>query len=248
MKLSSLWGVMPSVILGCSLIAPASANSALQGYYYKMPQNHIDANQGIDGVLTGLVESSLGPNGLPVVSTFGKTHSGGSGPIKDFDATTSELLWWSTASPYGVLFEKTQTDSLPLNESSFYPDGQNSDSPYFRTARWNGSFNLASPGSVTFSLGSDDDAFVFVDGQLKVDDGGVHAMSFVPNVVTGLTAGTHQVDVFFADRYQSQSAIRLDADVTLSPAAAVPEPSSMLLLGSVVPAVLAMRRRKTAKA
>jgi fibro-slime domain-containing protein len=226
---------------------PARADGSLTGNYYKIPITHPDVQQGIDGgPLLGLVESALGPDGLPVASAFGKTHAGGSGPITDLNAN-GEILWW-TPNQDGIQFEKTQDDLLPLDfESNFFPDGAGNNERYFRAVHWNGTFDLASPGSINLGLGADDDAFVFIDGQLAVDDGGVKALAFVPNVITGLSAGSHTLDLFFADRHTVQSGIKFTADVTLNPGTPeVPEPGLMSLLGvaGISGAAFALRRRK----
>ncbi len=91
-----------------------------------------------------------------------------------------------------------------------------------------GTFDAPAGGSVTFNLGSDDDAWVFLNGQLVVDDGSVHALTIVPTIVSGLAIGTNRVDVFFADRHTVQSGLYFDADVTLNPS--VPEASTWAMM------------------
>jgi fibro-slime domain-containing protein len=226
------------LFLGIALLAlvaavalPASASS-LTGAYYKVAYGqNPDFENGIDGgPVMGLVTSTLGPNGLPVASALGKTYGGPSGPITDIDSVTDEILWWS-ASGQGVAFEKTQVDVLDFNFSNFFPDGETGNSNYYRTVSWHGTFVLPSPGTVTFGLGADDDAFVYIDGQLKVDNGGVKALSYVPNVIGGLSAGTHDVDVFFADRHTVQSALKFTSDIQLEPTHEVIPEASTLMLG-----------------
>jgi fibro-slime domain-containing protein len=239
---------MPMIVLAYAMLAllfsVSLANaSALTGDYYKIQwAGQPDMQQGIDGVrVTGLVQSSLGPNGLPVVSAFGQTRVGGSGNIAEVNAITKEILWW-TPGQFGATFEKTQVDTLAFNFSTnFFPDGQSSNGTYFRSAHWSGTFNLASPGSATFTLGADDDAWLFIDGQLAVDCGGVKALLAAPTAVIGLGAGTHTVDLFFADRNTVQSAIQFSANVELQP---VPEPMSMLLLGLGLVGLAGVSRRK----
>ncbi len=216
--------------------------SALTGDYYQIQwAGQPDMQQGIDGVrVTGLVQSSLGPNGLPVVSAFGATRVGGSGNITEVNAS-NEILWW-TPGQYGATFEKTQVDTLAFNFSTnFFPDGQSNNGTYFRSVHWSGTFDLASPGTATFTLGADDDAWLFIDGQLAVDCGGVKALLSAPTLVAGLSAGTHTVDLFFADRNTVQSALQFSANVELQP---VPEPMSMLLLGLGLVGLAGVSRRK----
>jgi fibro-slime domain-containing protein len=239
--------------LGLSLLGlasahlPAHAAGSLTGNYFKIPITHPDVQKGIDGgTVSGLVLPTLGPDGLPVASAFGKTYGGPSGPITDLNAS-GEILWW-TPNQDGIQFEKTQTDLLPLNfPSNFFPDGEGNNNTFFRAVHWNGTFNLASPGSINLGLGADDDAFVFIDSQLKVDNGGVKGLAFVPNVISGLSAGTHTMDLFFADRHTVQSGIEFTADVTLNPGTPeVPEPGLISLLGGagISGAAFVLRRRK----
>ena len=233
-------------LLGFSIIALVLTTSltyaaALTGdYFYTQWAGQPDMNKGIDGsIVTGLVQSTLGPDGLPVVSAKGASYAGPSGSITEVNAQ-GELLWWNKSNLYGVTFEKTQVDTLPYAFSSnFFRDGQTNNSTYFRSVHWSGMFNLASPGSATFTLGSDDDAWLFIDGQLAIDDGGVKALLTAPTTVAGLNAGTHTLDLFFADRHTVQSALEFSASVALSP---VPEPATMLLLGFGLVGLAGVRR------
>ena len=221
-------------ILGA--LVPSAVNAQLSGSYFKVKNdgtNH-DFNCGPNG--SGEVDTMLGPHGLPVVSPAW------AGILTNVNGD-NELQWWT---PQGaVLAEKTQTDSVPIQQLfNFYPDGENSNSNFFRTVHWQGSFDLSSPGTVTLGLGSDDDSFLFVDGKLFVDNGGIHALQYQPHVTDPLTAGHHTVDLFFADRCQVQSGIDFTADIQLNPTT-VPEPSAVALLFGVTSSgfALLMRRR-----
>jgi len=215
---------------------------SLQGYYFILPVGHPDTERGIDGVVTGLVNPTLGPGGFPVVSAFGMTNNGASHPITDVNAL-NEILWW-TPGQDGVTAWKTQVDTLPLNSNPLFPFNHGCDGPCgggYVAAYWTGTFNLTSPGTVTFNLGSDDDAWVFVDNKLQVDNGGIHGFSVAPTVTTPLSAGNHTVDLFFADRHTVQSGIYFSANVVIN---STPEPSSLLLLGSGLLGGVAVLRRK----
>lgn len=241
MKLGAFIATLAAfALVGAATNAPAHASS-LMGYYYMVPNAHPDVQNGIDGnSVTGLVAATIGPNGLPVATAFAQAYAGPSGPITDIDSITSEILWWSTAGQ-GVLFEKSQVDFLPFNYVNFFPDSETSNSNFFRAVHWTGVFNLPAPGSVTFSLGADDDAWIFVNGQLQVDNGGVKDLDFVPNVISGLSAGVHTVDIFYIDRHTSLAEIRLSADIELQP---VPEPTTFALAGLGLAGIAKMRNRR----
>ena len=216
----------------------SQAHAQLSGDYYKVVNNgsNPDFETGLGGI--GSVAATLGPNGLPVVTPAFQ------GVLKDVNAS-GELLWWTAGG--SVSFEKNQLDATPIQHTAgFFPDGETSDNNFFRTVHWQGTFDLASPGTVTLGLGADDDAFIFVDNKLFVDNGGVHGLTYVPYVTDPLTAGKHKVDLFFADRYQSQSGIDFTANIQLNPAAGVPEPGSvaMLMAGCLTGTVFLIRRRR----
>jgi hypothetical protein len=66
-------------------------------------------------------------------------------------------------------------------------------------------------------------------------------------VTTGLDVGVNTVDIFFADRHTVGSELAFDADVTITPTTAVPEPSSleMLLAGlGLIGGLLCFGRKK----
>jgi fibro-slime domain-containing protein len=216
-------------LAGVALAPNAYAAGSVSASYWTLTSTNPDTGGDITGVVTGLVKSTLGPDGLPVEST--------PGTFQDVNAA-GELLWW-TPQPglvtAGTSFAYPTNPTLPFDISSnFFPDGpggSNGGDIGFTSAILSGTFVAPAGGSVTFTLGSDDDAWVFLNGQLVVDNGGVHADSPAPTKVSDLIDGTNTVEVFFADRHTVQAALTFDADVTLSPS--VPEASTwaMMLLG-----------------
>ena len=224
-------------LLGICSYAPAHASS-MTADFFTLSSSNPDVEEDIPGVTTGLVENSLGPNGLPVLSpTDHTTYSpGSSNYINDINPVTGEILWWTPSSTVTADAQNVIVN-LPYDQV-LYPNGTGVPNAFgsdggsngYTSAILSGTFNLASPGTITMSLGSDDDAWVFVNGNLVDDNGGVHGFSDVPfDVSTGLNAGINTVDVFFADRHTTGSQLAFDADVTISPTS-VPEPSSLPML------------------
>jgi fibro-slime domain-containing protein len=200
----------------------ASANGQLIGYYFMLSQKHPDVNHGIDdAIVTGLVANTLGPHGFPVVTQRGRSFSGASGPIKDVNAD-GEIMWWSTESKYGVKRDKVSTDTLPFDFPNMYPTGRQDDATYFRTAYWRGSFTTAANQTVGFSLGSDDDSWVFIDNKLVVDNGGVKPMATAPYTIAHLSPGIHSIAIFYADRHPTGASLQLSTGFAVSPPVAQP--------------------------
>ena len=225
-----------------SVLAAVSSASSLVGNYFILPSNYLDTGGGIWGVQTGLVMSTLGPDGLPVASALGLTVGDqNNGGFKDVNVH-NELLWW-TAGVNGVAFQNTEVDTLPLSKN-VYPNNSGYDgSDGFSSARWDGTFVTPAGGTATFNLGSDDDAWVFLNGNLIMDNGGIHGVTTAPTTVSGLLPGINKIDVFFADRFPTGAHIDFSADVILNP---TPEPFTMGL--GIAGIGFVIRRRMKAKA
>jgi len=208
-----------AVAFVCVCPSVAGANGELRGDYFVLPANHPDVGHGIDEtIVRGLVEKRLGPDGLPVVTPFGRTYAGASGPISDVNAS-GELMWYATSGKHGTRHVKSVVETLPFNHDAFYPPGQSGDGggAGYLTAHWSGSFTLPRAQSIGFNLGSDDDSWVFVDGTLVVDNGGVKPLADAPFTVARLAAGTHRFDVFYADRHGVGAKLHLSTGFTVAP-------------------------------
>jgi fibro-slime domain-containing protein len=109
------------------------------------------------------------------------------------------------------------------------------------------------PGSparedISFSIGADDMAFAYLDGQLVCDLGGIHPDSPGTCTTPGeISAGDHTLEVFFTDMNQTQAALSFSVTtqgVTTTGPPGVPEPGTFTLLGSGLLSLAGLARRK----
>lgn len=229
------------------LAAPAAAtsfplNGSLLAQFYTVTSGgNGDFDTQCCSTRPNMVSSVLGPNRRPVYNPDG-------GPaIKGVDALTNEIQWWTpgtTAGGDAVTLGPSAIVPVPFTDTSFFPPngtgGGNGNG--FLTAHFTGNLNLGRRTLVTANVGADDDAFVFINRQLVAGLGGVHAIQFSPQGSILLGPGTYQMDVFFADRFQTQSSLQFSFTGSY-----VPEPQSwaMLIAGfGLVGAT--MRRRRSA--
>lgn len=210
------------IVIGFSTVS----NASLLGHYYNLSSGHPDMETVITGFDPGYVESNL-VGAMPTLTAYGATK------INQWD-------WWT---PGYHAFSRLDSDSdlQSAFQSNWFPvnTGLPGDPQHF-AVHWEGNFYVDSDKSYTYSMGSDDDSWLFIDDQLILDLGGIHAMTYGSYTVT-LTKGWHDIDIFFAERHVVQSGFQLNFFSDLEP---VPEPATMLLFGSGLAGLLALRRRK----
>lgn len=169
----------------CGLLGSvAPARSALTGYYYNMSEDHPDMQSYVvTGVDRGYVENFL-TGATPTLTAYGATR------VAQWD-------WWDPAYLVGSRVD-SQTD-LQSNFSSFwFPSLVNTGllgDGYHFAVHWTGSFYVAEDRSYTYSMGSDDDSWLFINKSLVLDLGGVHALSY-DSYTLSLSKGYHSIDIF----------------------------------------------------
>jgi hypothetical protein len=131
------------------------------------------------------------------------------------------------------------TNFLDAAGISFFPTSQGNNASFYRAVHWTGLFSA--PAGASFTIQSDDHAFLFVDGQIEVDAGGIKSLgqSFFGSL--GPSPGNHTFDLFFADVFRTDSGLRVACEGCLDP---VPEPTSLLLFGTTLAGLGAVVRRK----
>jgi fibro-slime domain-containing protein len=214
--------VMIALLLSCVLSAPAYAD--LMGTYYNLSDQHPDMETAL-GWQFGMVAGTL-TGDMPTLTAFGATR------VNQWD-------WWA---PQYQVFQRVDSDADIRNNftSSWFPvnTGLSGDPQHF-AVHWEGMFYVDADKSYNYNMGSDDDSWLFIDNNLVLDLGGIHAMTY-NNYTVNLTQGWHNIDIFFAERHVVQSGFQLNFFSDIVPT--VPEPSVMLLFGAGLAGLVGMRR------
>lgn len=140
------------------------------------------------GVATGTNSSNYVQNSVDIATNMPLYNTGESGAAaaNDYNHTTGVLDWWTPGTYGSNTVTATGTNAAfvvstdPNNPTNMFPPNStgggnqgmncnNSTANCEETAILTDTFNLASAENVTFDVGADDDAFVFIDGNIVLD-------------------------------------------------------------------------------
>ena len=205
----------------------------------------------ISGTYTDIAFGSAGTGGAIVDAVQPGLVGGlGSSLVNGFPSTgTLGNNFWSIAQGTGISADGfgTRVDNasgLTLNfPTNFFASGQTDDATKYLAVHWTAAFSNTT--TVNFSLAADDHAFLYVDGKLVLDDGGIKGISFGSVATAFSVTGNHTLDLFFADVHAVQSALTFScAGCVDDSTSTAPEPATLVLFGTTLVGLGAVIRRQ----
>jgi len=169
-----------------------------------------------------IVAPMLGADQKPVYAGNPRTPS--TTGKENFDAWYHDVSGVNVALPVSIPLTDTGQGTYSFNNDAFFPiDGQG-----FGNQGRNHNFHFTAEihtrfiyrGGEAFTFKGDDDIFVFINGRLVINLGGVHEQQTEQVNLDGRAAelgitkgGTYTLALFFAERHTVESHIRIDTTI-----------------------------------
>ncbi|MHC4428051.1 MAG: fibro-slime domain-containing protein [Planctomycetota bacterium] len=175
------------------------------------------------------------PDRGDTAGTMGPADTGGIESAESFAAWYQDVIGVNMSAPLTLVLHR-QPDGIYLfdnNQDPYYQDlggffpiedqllgnpGGSPDRNFHFTFEIHGTFVYEADAGQIFRFIGDDDIWVFIDGQLVIDLGGVHSSKeqFVDLSRLDLNDGdTYRLDFFFAERHRTESNFRIMTNLLL---------------------------------
>ncbi len=262
--MKSIRALATAALLGLSatsaLAYPLDFQITLRDFRGNNASHHPDfINTNISGLKTGLVQTTLDGDGKPVYVGSG----GGSNAAGNITSVASFASWYRECNPaspstscvgqYTVTLSANVdpvTDVLTYMNSAFFPldaltnsaiwDAGGNGHNYFFTSELGLKLIYDPTKANVFSFTGDDDVWVFINGKLVMDLGGIHAAATASFDLDDLAGGlgidpyeVYDFKMFHAERHHTQSVLNITSTLG-QPLNQVPEPAMLALLGAAL--------------